>query len=117
MKPLIRLISVALLFCVIAPRVFGQRAQIHIDLRHPGPRVSPTLYGLFFEEINHAGDGGLNAEMVRNGSFEETDKLDAWRGPKKLDTSVPLNAKNMTALRIVDVEGKGAADVTSEGYW
>ena len=29
------------------------------------------MYGLFFEEINHAGDGGLYAELVQNRSFEE----------------------------------------------
>jgi alpha-L-arabinofuranosidase len=33
--------------------------------------VSPDLYGIFYEEINHAGDGGLYAEMVQNRSFEE----------------------------------------------
>jgi len=34
-------------------------------------KVSPELYGLFFEEINHAGDGGLYAEMVVNRTFKE----------------------------------------------
>lgn len=28
------------------------------------------LYGLFFEDINHAADGGLYAELVQNCSFE-----------------------------------------------
>src|SRR5438270_11169692 len=44
---------------------------VHAD--QPGPRVSPTLYGVFFEEINHAGEGGLYAELVRNRSFQEMD--------------------------------------------
>jgi len=34
--------------------------------------VSPMLYGIFFEDINHAADGGLYAELVRNRSFEDT---------------------------------------------
>lgn len=34
--------------------------------------VSPTLYGLFFEEISHAGDGGLYAELIRNTSFQDS---------------------------------------------
>ncbi|MEV5025422.1 hypothetical protein [Paenibacillus sp. LPE1-1-1.1] len=43
---------------------------IHADkIRFP---VSPTLYGLFFEEISHAGDGGIYAELIRNRSFEDT---------------------------------------------
>lgn len=33
--------------------------------------MDPSLYGVFFEEINHAGDGGLYAELVRNRNFEE----------------------------------------------
>lgn len=42
-----------------------------IDLSEPGAEISPSMYGIFFEEINHAGDGGLLAEMVENMSFEE----------------------------------------------
>ena len=30
----------------------------------PGARVQPTMYGIFFEDINYAADGGLYAEMV-----------------------------------------------------
>ena len=28
------------------------------------------LFGIFFEDLNHAADGGLYAEMVQNRSFE-----------------------------------------------
>lgn len=46
------------------------KVSIHADrIRFP---VNPSLYGLFFEEINHAGDGGLYAELIRNRSFEDT---------------------------------------------
>ena len=34
--------------------------------------VAPDLYGLFFEDISHAGDGGLYPEMIRNRSFEDS---------------------------------------------
>ena len=50
----------------------GDRAAIEIDAAKPGAPVAPSLYGIFYEEINHAGDGGLYAEMIRNRSFEET---------------------------------------------
>lgn len=46
--------------------------QITVRADRPGATVSPSLWGLFFEEINHAGDGGLYAEMIQNRSFEET---------------------------------------------
>lgn len=32
--------------------------------------ISKTLYGLFFEDINNAADGGIYAELVANRSFE-----------------------------------------------
>ena len=49
----------------------AQTEPIRIELAQRGAVVSPDLYGIFFEEINHAGDGGLYAEMVQNRGFEE----------------------------------------------
>lgn len=45
--------------------------EINIDLKMKGHTVDKGLYGVFFEEINHAGDGGLYAELVKNRNFEE----------------------------------------------
>jgi alpha-N-arabinofuranosidase len=45
---------------------------ITIQADKPGAETSPLLYGIFFEEISHAGDGGLYAELLQNRSFEET---------------------------------------------
>ena len=45
--------------------------QLTIDLSRKGNAVNEAMYGIFFEEINHAGDGGLYAEMVQNRGFEE----------------------------------------------
>ncbi|MBQ0006024.1 MAG: alpha-L-arabinofuranosidase [Alistipes sp.] len=42
---------------------------IHIDRK--GADINPGMYGIFFEEINHSGDGGLVAELVENKSFED----------------------------------------------
>jgi hypothetical protein len=43
---------------------------VSIECDQPGVPLSPHLYGLFFEDINYAADGGLYAELVRNRSFE-----------------------------------------------
>lgn len=37
------------------------------------------MYGIFFEEINHAGDGGLYAELVQNRGFEDTSVPEGYR--------------------------------------
>jgi hypothetical protein len=43
----------------------GADVRVDVDLAHGHP-VSDTLFGIFFEEINHAGEGGLYAEMVQD---------------------------------------------------
>ncbi|MCX7019399.1 MAG: alpha-N-arabinofuranosidase [Candidatus Sumerlaeota bacterium] len=49
-----------------------QNTTITVQADRPARAVSPILYGIFYEEINHAGDGGIYAEMVQNRSFEDT---------------------------------------------
>ncbi len=44
---------------------------ITVDLGSKGNDIPQSLYGVFFEEINHAGDGGIYAELVKNRNFEE----------------------------------------------
>lgn len=52
---------------------FGLLAKnvLTIDCTKPGAQINPQMYGIFFEEINHGGEGGLYAELVRNRNFEE----------------------------------------------
>lgn len=49
----------------------AQTAVLNVDASREGVSISPTLYGLFYEEINHAGEGGLYAELIQNRSFED----------------------------------------------
>ena len=50
------------------------QVTINVDAGNPGIQVSPNLYGIFFEDINHAADGGLYAELISNRSFEDDGK-------------------------------------------
>ena len=52
--------------------------SLAVDVAHPSHPISPRLYGIFFEDINFGGDGGLNAELVKNGSFEFPQSLMGW---------------------------------------
>ena len=47
-------------------------SQISIKTLQKRFEVAPDLYGIFFEDISHAGDGGLYPEMLRNRSFEDS---------------------------------------------
>ena len=100
-------------------QMMAQTAHIDIDASVVGNPISPILYGIFFEEINHAGDGGLYAELVRNRSFEDADTPQAWKllgdGAKMaIDTANPLNPRNPRSLRW---EVMGSAALVNEGYW
>ena len=56
-------------------------AQTHvldINAKKPGAAVQKTMYGIFFEDINYAADGGLYAEMVKNRSFEFPNNYAGW---------------------------------------
>jgi alpha-L-arabinofuranosidase len=57
----------------------AERVAIQIDANAPRVAVSPELYGFFFEEISHAGDGGLYAELVENRDFEANTLPEGWR--------------------------------------
>jgi len=98
-------------FALICPA--QQPAVITVDAAHPGAAISPQMFGIFFEDINFAADGGLYPELVKNRSFEFDEALTGWHetmvvnangiaGPKgELDirTQDPLNATNPHYLR------------------
>ncbi len=52
--------------------------SVTLNVAEQGAPVSPSMYGVFFEEINHAGDGGLYAELVQNRSFEEKEMPEGY---------------------------------------
>ncbi|MHB9035540.1 MAG: alpha-L-arabinofuranosidase C-terminal domain-containing protein [Armatimonadota bacterium] len=49
----------------------GSEAVLRVDAGKPGQPVNPLFYGIIFEDINHAADGGIYAELVRNRAFED----------------------------------------------
>src|SRR5688572_24186498 len=51
------------------PRSAG---SITVDADKPGHAIPSNLYGIFFEEISHAGEGGLYAELIQNRGFEDS---------------------------------------------
>lgn len=82
---------------------------INLAKAQDGKKISPYLFGLFFEDINYAADGGLYAEMIQNRSFEysPTDNtlwhsFTSWEFVKQvfsygylnIETNSPLNTNN-----------------------
>lgn len=50
-----------------------------VKIDKPAAEVAPTMWGIFFEDINFAADGGLYAELVKNRSFEFYKPLMGWK--------------------------------------
>ena len=64
----------------------AQSYQMDIDLKKVGAPIQSTQYGIFFEDINFAADGGLYAELVKNRSFEfPEDPLQGWKAFGKVE--------------------------------
>lgn len=94
---------------------------ITVDPRTAGAKIDDTMYGVFFEDINRAADGGLYAELVQNRSFEYSTAdnrsytpLTSWSTTgtaKTADDDGRLNARNRTYLAL-----DGGSSVTNSGY-
>ncbi len=100
----------ALLLLVLPQRV--PKITIHTD--KPTVSVSKDLYGIFFEEINCSGDGGLYAEQVRNRSFEDGPTANHWTmdAGATLDRSNPRSKWNQASVVV-----QQKAILTNEGFW
>ncbi len=57
----------------------AQTNEMVIQTKKTGAEIQPTMYGLFFEDINYAADGGLYAELIKNRSFEFPQNLMGWQ--------------------------------------
>ena len=72
-------ILLALASACSALTLSAQTNAFDIDLKKVGAPIQPTMYGIFFEDINYAADGGLYAELVKNRSFEFPYALQGWK--------------------------------------
>jgi alpha-L-arabinofuranosidase len=94
--------------------------------------ISPNLFGIFFEDINYAADGGLYAELVQNRSFEysasdhrDWNPLTAWQftkegfsyGTMSVETSAPIHPNNphYIVLNIEEV-GREGVGLNNTGF-
>ena len=73
-KNVIFLLS-ALLICIIG----SAQQKLTVQVNKPIADIQPTMWGIFFEDINFGADGGLYAEFVKNRSFEFTQPLMGWK--------------------------------------
>ena len=77
MKAQKELITILLLFATTL--LTAQTNEMIIQTKKVGAEIQSTMYGLFFEDINYAADGGLYAELIKNRSFEFPQNLMGWK--------------------------------------
>lgn len=100
----------------------AQAADVDLLLRadRPGAEIQPTMYGVFFEDINFAADGGLYAELVKNCSFEfRPDNLAGWNvsGLVELRDDGPF-PRNPHYVRLHDTgHHEKRTTIANEGFW
>ena len=127
------------LFVFIVHYANAQTPTLTLDFTKPGAAVSPMLYGLMTEEINHSYDGGLYAELIRNRIFKDNaTKPEGWslvnedtvnsKASIKLiaatQDNVPfderrnaINSSLQTCLRLTVEKAGGRVGIANEGYW
>ncbi|MDN3655173.1 alpha-L-arabinofuranosidase C-terminal domain-containing protein [Ferruginibacter paludis] len=126
-------------FCAINfHSAIAQTPTLNLDFTKPGANVSPMLYGLMTEEINHAYDGGLYAELIRNRIFKDNKTTpEAWSLVRNDSASVAaiklmatneehipyderrhaINGALSTCLRLTVEKAAGRVGIANEGYW
>ncbi|SFQ18932.1 alpha-L-arabinofuranosidase C-terminal domain-containing protein [Parafilimonas terrae] len=100
----------------------GQPLVVKAD--KPTAAIQPTMWGIFFEDINLAADGGLYAELVKNRSFEFASPLMGWTiqqaspgtGNILVTNRLETDSANPRYIRVTRNTAKGKFGLTNEGF-
>lgn len=105
--------------------VKAQKTVLEVDASKTITKIQPTMFGLFFEDINFAADGGLYAELIKNRSFEFDKPLMGWEQPNTKRSSlnkesgsaapIKIEANNTVFCRVEVNNAKGYA-LINEGF-
>ncbi|WP_294317695.1 alpha-L-arabinofuranosidase C-terminal domain-containing protein [uncultured Chryseobacterium sp.] len=92
----------------------SQKSSYVLDLNgaSTGIKIQPTMYGIFFEDINFAADGGLYAELIKNRSFEFDEPLTGWKQPNTKTLSPNLDSGFLTIITDKSKPNKNYARIT-----
>ena len=74
--------KIACSFLLVIPALLVQAQQspvVRVNVAQPVADIQPTMWGVFFEDINLGADGGIYAELIKNRSFEFFKPLMGWQ--------------------------------------
>ncbi|WP_423127577.1 alpha-L-arabinofuranosidase C-terminal domain-containing protein [Gaoshiqia sp. Z1-71] len=99
-------------------QVFAQ-SKITVYANRPTAEIAPTMWGVFFEDINFAADGGIYAELVKNRSFKFPDPFAGWKVPFRDSVQVineTIDGKEHRFLRLSSLAGENANYIENQGF-
>jgi alpha-L-arabinofuranosidase len=116
-------LSLALLVVTIFSLSAQQIQEISVQANKPVCDIQPTMWGVFFEDINFAADGGIYAELVKNRSFEFTLPLMGWEQVRQNGSGrvvptfySPANINNPHYITIYVNAENGAFGLSNQGF-
>jgi alpha-L-arabinofuranosidase len=111
------------LMCFLLAGQFAARAQqksLVVNTKTTVAPIQSTMWGLFFEDINFAADGGIYAELVKNRSFEFYKPLMGWKktGEEYAGQFQIVNSQNENNPRFLRMESLQGKDLglINEGF-
>ncbi|MBD1425441.1 alpha-L-arabinofuranosidase C-terminal domain-containing protein [Sphingobacterium arenae] len=97
-----KILSLTTVLAICGSFLYAQNAvDLKVQLDNASGKISPHMWGIFFEDINLGADGGIYAELVKNRSFEFDHPMMGW---KRLE-----NVPEGTFLIVNDSRRKGNA--------
>src|SRR5436190_19658242 len=119
-------IATAVIGLVIVNYVKAQeKCIITIKADKPVAAIQPTMWGVFFEDINMGADGGIYAELVKNRSFEFYKPMMGWtvlqkqfkEGAVEVLNRQENNTSNPRFIRVTAGNAtKGSLGLINEGF-
>ncbi len=101
---------------------FGKVVELDILTNEKIAPIQPTMWGLFFEDINFAADGGINAQMIKNNSFEFQNPMMGWQriqenGAKGYFYTKSSNStSNKKYIQVERINSDGNLGIQNDGF-
>src|SRR6187399_123638 len=113
---------VLIISVLLFTNAYSQR-KLTVIADKPVASIAPTMWGVFFEDINFGADGGLYAELVKNRSFEFPTAMMGWRESRvnyqkgrMLIINKSDNSANARFARITINNSEGNYSLSNEGF-
>ncbi|TDH29356.1 alpha-L-arabinofuranosidase [Segetibacter sp. 3557_3] len=124
-RGVVKVLLSALTVCPAVPTLAQSAEALTVKVNQVKATVQPTMWGVFFEDINMGADGGIYAELIKNRSFEFSRPMMGWKvlgkpkteGDFQVQNRQQASAANPRFLRVqLHNAAKGSIGLNNEGF-